>query len=77
MAVINPADKARFGEDSTLHIYANAKKAAEETGLTLEVTPHEAVVGHLRLRYVDAPWRPPPADTPPSHGSGRPSRPSS
>jgi hypothetical protein len=53
MAVINPADKTRFGEDSAPHIYANAKKAAEETGLTLEVTPHEAVVGHLRLRYVD------------------------
>jgi len=53
VAVINPADKLRFGEDSTPRIYANAKKAAEEAGLTLEVTPHEAAVGHLRLRYVD------------------------
>jgi len=53
MAVINPVDKARFGENSAPNIHANAKKAAEEAGLTLEITPDEAAVGDLRLRYVD------------------------
>mgnify|MGYP006977945042 CR=1 FL=1 len=53
MAVINPADKARFGEDSTQSIYANAKKAAEKAGLQLRVAPDEVAVGDFYARYAD------------------------
>ena len=49
MAVINPADKLRFGEDSTPRIYANVKKAAEEVGLEPQTKWPSAAT---------APWRP-------------------
>ncbi len=53
MAVINPADKLRFGEDSTPRIYANAKKAAEEAGLELRMAADEVAVGGFYARYVN------------------------
>ncbi len=53
MAVVNPADKVRFGEDSTPNIYANAKKAAEEAGLALRITPDEVAAGDFYARYAD------------------------
>ncbi len=53
MAVVNPADKVRFGEDSTPNIHANAKKAAEEAGLTLRITPDEVAAGDFYVRYAD------------------------
>jgi hypothetical protein len=70
-AVINPADKLRFGEDSTPRIYANVKKAAEEAGLELKIAADEVAVGGFYARYVNGAVETPPADTPPSHGSGR------
>ena len=53
MAVINPADKLRFGEDSTPRTYANAKKAAEEAGLELRIAADEVAVGGFYARYVN------------------------
>jgi hypothetical protein len=53
VAVINPADKLRFGEDSTPRIYANAKKAAEEAGLELRIAADEVAVGDFYARYVN------------------------
>jgi len=53
VAVINPADKLRFGEDSTPRIYTNVKKAAEEAGLELKIAADEAAVGGFYARYVN------------------------
>jgi hypothetical protein len=53
VAVINPADKLRFGEDSTPRIYANAKKAAEEAGLELRIAADEVAIGGFYARYVN------------------------
>ena len=53
MAVINPADKLRFGEDSTPRIYANARIAAEEAGLELRIAADEVVVGDFCARHVN------------------------
>jgi hypothetical protein len=71
VAVINPADKLRFGEDSTPRIYANVKKAAEEAGLELKIAADEVAVGGFYARYVNGAVETPPADTPPGLGSGR------
>jgi hypothetical protein len=65
VAVINPADKLRFGEDSTPRIYANVKKAAEEAGLELKIAADEVAVGGYGAVET------PPADTPSRLGSGR------
>ncbi len=53
VADINPADKLRFGEDSTPRTYANAKKAAEEAGLELRIAVDEVAVGGFYARYVN------------------------
>jgi hypothetical protein len=53
VAVINPADKLRFGEDSTPRVYANVKKAAEEAGLELKIAADGS--GRRRLRRCGDP----------------------
>jgi len=55
VAVINPADKLRFGEDSTPRIYVNVKKAAEEAGLEPQTKWLSAA---STPDTSTAPWRP-------------------
>jgi hypothetical protein len=64
VAVINPADKLRFGEDSTPRIYANAKKVAEEAGLELRIAADEVAVGGFYARYVNGAVETPRRQTP-------------
>jgi len=64
VAVINPADKLRFGEDSTPRIYANARKAAEETSLELKIAADKVAIGGFYARYVNGAVETPRRQTP-------------
>ena len=62
MAVIDPADKARFGESSVGLLLRNAEAKAKESGVALEVGETVLVVGGLRLEYVGGVVRTPVGD---------------
>ncbi|MEM1598302.1 MAG: hypothetical protein QXP31_07425 [Pyrobaculum sp.] len=51
MAVINPADKSRFGEDSTSLVYENALRTAREVGVELEVGDGFLKIGSFWARF--------------------------
>ncbi|MEZ0320032.1 MAG: hypothetical protein ABWK05_08600, partial [Pyrobaculum sp.] len=53
VAVINPADKSRFGEDSTSLVYENALRIAKEVGVVLEVGDDFLKIGSFWARFCE------------------------
>jgi hypothetical protein len=52
VAVINPGDKARFGEDSTALVYRNAEAVARRLGVELVVGGDVLRIGDFEARWA-------------------------